>query len=73
VAHITAAAALREAVFGNVAVARRLATASLKISNGRDAQYVAALSLAVAGDFKKAKSFADDLGNRFPPGHYSAV
>lgn len=33
-----AAAALREARFGNAAVAQRRATASLKVSNGRDAQ-----------------------------------
>jgi len=61
-----AAAALREASFGNAAEARRRATATLKVSNGRDAQYVAGLALAVAGDSGKAKSLAEDLGNRFP-------
>jgi ATP/maltotriose-dependent transcriptional regulator MalT len=38
----------------------------LAISNGRDAQYVAALASALAGDTARAQALADDLDKRFP-------
>jgi Flp pilus assembly protein TadD len=59
-------AALREALFGISAEARQRTAAALGLSTGRDVQYVAALSQAVAGDAPRAQSLADDLAKRFP-------
>ena len=61
-----AAAASNEAFFGNAAQAKLRASASLALSNGRDAEYRAALALAKAGDTTRATSLADDLASRFP-------
>jgi eukaryotic-like serine/threonine-protein kinase len=61
-----AAAALWEAFYGNATEARQHAAATLAKSNGRDAQYAAALALAVIGDFPRAQALADDLQKRFP-------
>jgi serine/threonine protein kinase/tetratricopeptide (TPR) repeat protein len=61
-----AAAALREALFGNVDEARRRIASALGLSTGRDVQYGAALALALTGDAVRAKALADDLGKRFP-------
>ena len=61
-----AAAGLREALFGNGAEAKRAAGNALKASNGKDVQFVAALSLAMVGDKEKAIEFADSLKSRFP-------
>jgi eukaryotic-like serine/threonine-protein kinase len=61
-----AAAALWEAFYGNAQEARQHAAATLEKSNGRDAQYAAALALAVIGDSARAQALADDLQKRFP-------
>jgi serine/threonine protein kinase/Flp pilus assembly protein TadD len=61
-----AAAALREALFGNGAEAKRYAASALKDSNGRDVLFVAGLALAMVGDKEKATEFADSLKSRFP-------
>ena len=61
-----AAAALWEALYGNPAKAKERAYGTLALSNGRDAQYVAALALALNGDAAGAKALADDLQKRFP-------
>jgi len=61
-----AAAALWEAFYGNASEARQHAAATLEKSNGRDAQYAAALALAVIGDSARAQSLAEDLQKRFP-------
>jgi serine/threonine protein kinase/Flp pilus assembly protein TadD len=61
-----AAAALWEALYGNVAEARAHASATLANSNGRDAQYATALALALTGNSAYAAAFADDLAKRFP-------
>jgi len=61
-----AAAGLREALFGNGAEAKLAAANALKASNGKDVQFVAALSLAMVGDKDKAVEFADSLKSRFP-------
>lgn len=61
-----ATAALEEAFVGNFAQARKDAAASLTFSNGRDAEYPAALAFAVAGDSSRAQTLADDLAKRFP-------
>ena len=57
--------ALRDAFFGNREQAKRLAIASLSLSKGRDAQYGAALALALSGDSDQAESLAADLEKRF--------
>jgi serine/threonine protein kinase/Tfp pilus assembly protein PilF len=65
-----AAAALREALFGNASEARQLAEGAIALSSGRDAQYVAALALAFAGDAARSQAqvekLMDDLAKRFP-------
>ena len=61
-----AEAAVREAVFENVAATRQRASAALAFSTGRDVQYGAALALALAGDATRAQALADDLAKRFP-------
>jgi eukaryotic-like serine/threonine-protein kinase len=58
--------AVREAFVGNAAVARQYVSTSLALSNSRDVQFQAALSLALIGDAAKAQSLADDLAKRFP-------
>ena len=60
------AAALWEALYGNAAEARERVTGTLAQSNGRDAQYVAALALALIGDLEGAQVLTDDLQKRFP-------
>ncbi len=64
-AGFVAAAALREALFGNGAEAKRTAMIALKPSNARDVQFVAALALAMVGDRGKAVEFADGLKSGF--------
>lgn len=61
-----AATALWESLYGDVAVARQHASSTMALSNGRDAQYAAALALALIGDSDRARSLADDLEKRFP-------
>ncbi len=58
--------ALYEALFGNAADARRLATSATAHSIGVDGQYVAALALAMAGDSSRAQGIADELVKHFP-------
>jgi serine/threonine protein kinase/Flp pilus assembly protein TadD len=60
------AAALWEALYGNGLQARQRVLDTLAQSNGRDAQYVAALALALIGDSDGAQVLADDLQKRFP-------
>jgi tetratricopeptide (TPR) repeat protein len=61
-----AQAALREALFGNLAEARRDAVSALGLSTHRDAQGGTAVALALAGNAAQASALADDLGKRFP-------
>jgi eukaryotic-like serine/threonine-protein kinase len=61
-----AAAALWESLYGNVSAARQNASSTLAQSNGRDAQYAAALAFAIIGDSARAGALADDLEKRFP-------
>jgi len=60
------AAALREALLGNAAEARRRAAVALGLPNGRDVLYGAALALAFAGDATRVHALADDLAKRWP-------
>ena len=61
-----AAAALREALFGNAMESRQRAAAALRLSTGRDVQFGVALALAIAGDVARAQALAGDLAKRFP-------
>jgi eukaryotic-like serine/threonine-protein kinase len=61
-------AALREALFGDPAEAKRRTAAALGLSTGPDVQYRAALALAVVGDTVKAHALMDELAKRFPEG-----
>ncbi len=61
-----ASAALWEALYGNATQAKQHVAESLATVKGRDAQYVAAMALALVGDSARAKSLADDLDKRFP-------
>jgi eukaryotic-like serine/threonine-protein kinase len=60
------AAAVREALFGNAAEARRDARAALAFSKGRDVEYGAAIALARSGDSSLSQTLATDLERRFP-------
>jgi tetratricopeptide (TPR) repeat protein len=59
-----AAAAVREAFFGNVREARRYAAAALYLSRGRDVEYGAAFALALSGDMARSQALASDLEKR---------
>jgi eukaryotic-like serine/threonine-protein kinase len=59
-----AESAMREALFGNFAEARILATDALALSTSPDVEARAAFALAVAGG--PADRLADDLAQRFP-------
>jgi hypothetical protein len=58
-------AGVREGLLGNALEARQRATAALAISTMRDAQFGAALALALAGD-PRGGALADDLAKRWP-------
>src|SRR5207248_2863505 len=61
-----ASVAVRNALFGYVSEARRIATAAFDLSKGRDVEYGAALALALVGDVSRAQELANDLETRFP-------
>lgn len=61
-----AQSALREALFGNVAEARKQAEAALDFAKSRDVEIGAAFALALAGDSARSGTLADDLEKRFP-------
>lgn len=61
-----AAAALWEALYGNAAKAKERLYGTLAFSNGKDAQFVAALALALNGDEGGARALLEDLEKRFP-------
>jgi hypothetical protein len=65
-ARYEAAAAMREALLGNVVEARLSAMTTLRLSTARDAQGGAALALALSGDAARAQVLSDDLDKRFP-------
>jgi serine/threonine protein kinase/Flp pilus assembly protein TadD len=58
-------AALREALFGNVAESRKRVASAFRLSRGRDVKYGAALALALSGDAVRATALADELGMDF--------
>jgi DNA-binding winged helix-turn-helix (wHTH) protein/tetratricopeptide (TPR) repeat protein len=61
-----AQAAVREALVGNVDLAKQQAQTALALSHGRDVEAMSAIALGMAGDFKQARRLADELGKRFP-------
>jgi eukaryotic-like serine/threonine-protein kinase len=61
-----AAAAVREALFGNAFEAKQRAASALNLSKHRDVEYGAAFSLALSGDSARAQALANDLKKRFP-------
>jgi serine/threonine protein kinase len=61
-----AKAGLREAFFGDPLEAKQRVSTALKLSTGRDVEYVAGLALAIAGDLDRAQSIVENLAKRFP-------
>jgi Flp pilus assembly protein TadD len=61
-----AAAALWEALYGNIAKAKERVYGTLTLSNGRDAQYAAALALALNKDEGRSQALMENLEERFP-------
>jgi DNA-binding winged helix-turn-helix (wHTH) protein/tetratricopeptide (TPR) repeat protein len=61
-------AGVREALFGNVSMARRRAAEALELSKSRDVEYGAAFARALSGDSSRSQLLIDDLAKRFPEG-----
>jgi serine/threonine protein kinase/tetratricopeptide (TPR) repeat protein len=61
-----AEAAVREALVGNVALAKQDAQAALALSNGNYVEAFSAIALGLAGDSAQAARLAGDLGKHFP-------
>jgi eukaryotic-like serine/threonine-protein kinase len=61
-----AAAALREALFGNRGAAQKRAQEAITLSRGKRPEYLTALTYALAGDVGRSRELAEDLGRRFP-------
>jgi tetratricopeptide (TPR) repeat protein len=65
-AGVQAGGAVQEALVGNLSLAKQEANAALQLSNGRNASWLSALALALAGDSGQAARLAGDLAKRFP-------
>ena len=63
-----AESALREALVGNMSLAKQQAQAALALSTGRDVEAVSAIAMDLAGDAPQATRLAADLAKRFPEG-----
>ncbi len=61
-----AESAWREALVGNLSLAKQQAQAALALSTGRDVEAVSAIALGLAGDVPQATRLAADLAKRFP-------
>jgi tetratricopeptide (TPR) repeat protein len=61
-----AEAAWREALVGNMSLAKQQAQAALALSTGRDVEAISAIALGLAGDAAQASRLAADLAKRFP-------
>jgi predicted Zn-dependent protease len=61
-----AAPAVWNAFFEEATAVRQYAAAALQRSRGRDAQYAAAVALALVGDIPQAQPLAADLEKRYP-------
>jgi len=62
----TAAAAVREALAGNPALAKQHAQAALALAKGRDVEAISAIALGLAGDPAQAAQLAGLLGKNSP-------
>jgi hypothetical protein len=60
-----AEAAVREALVGNMSLAKQQAQAALALSTGRDVEAISAIALGLAGDAAQATRLAADLAKRF--------
>ena len=58
--------AVREALVGNMAVAKHEAETALATAHGRNVEGFSAIALALAGETAQAEHLADDLSKRFP-------
>jgi eukaryotic-like serine/threonine-protein kinase len=65
-ARFESGAAIWEGLFGDAEEARREAARTLALSNSMDAESMAALALAFAGDSSRAQELASDIAKRFP-------
>ncbi len=61
-----AGSAAWESFLGNVAEARKNASAALELSNARDVEYGCAFALSLTHDDRRAQALANDLTKRFP-------
>jgi hypothetical protein len=61
-----AEAAVREALVGNMNLARQQAQKAFGLSNGRDVEAWSATALEMAGDSTQAERLSEDLKKRFP-------
>jgi serine/threonine protein kinase len=61
-----AEAGVRQALFGDPNAARQHAAAALAMTNGRDVQFVAAITYGFAGDSSKVQLLVNDFAKRFP-------
>lgn len=59
-------AAVREALFGNMSVARQRAADALELSKSRDVEDEAAFALSLSEDSSRSQTLIDDLSRRFP-------
>jgi serine/threonine protein kinase/Flp pilus assembly protein TadD len=59
-------AAIREAEFGNAALAKQQVAAALALAPGRDVKLFAALALARSGEAGRAKSLVEELEKAYP-------
>jgi eukaryotic-like serine/threonine-protein kinase len=59
-------AALREAEFGNLSIAKQDAAAALTLAPGRDVEMLVALALARSGDSVRAKTIVGELEKNYP-------
>jgi tetratricopeptide (TPR) repeat protein len=55
-----------EAIFGNVAQARKKSQAALTLSHGPEVRFSAAVALAIAGERTSAEAIAEDLNQLYP-------
>lgn len=61
-----AESAVREALAGNMEIAKQQAKAALTLTKGKDGDAISAIALALAGDPAQATRLAGDLAARFP-------
>ncbi len=61
-----AQAGLRQALFGNATLAKQHAAAALAMTDGREVQFLTAMTYALTGDTAKLQSFLNDFAKRFP-------